>query len=178
LSYITASGGTTNINTVQLTGSLSWYANQTAITTNTTRIALFNATNISPSLIYSLGSTNWGLYVWYSYPPPPWFSGTIYNLNQTVFSPIMDMNGYSVNSTNYYILDIKSGNVDQIYFAVNGTGMTSNLSKISAYASQYNDKDPFIDLATMQVYFSSDRNGKGNFDLYRYNVKTFDKVIK
>lgn len=47
---------------------------------------------------------------------------------------------------------------------------------ISAYASSYSDRDPFVDNGgSCSVYFASDRYGKGNYDLYRYNENTFDK---
>jgi hypothetical protein len=54
----------------------------------------------------------------------------------------------------------------------NGT----NFGPITAYQSAYHDITPFVDYGGNQkVYFASDRSG--SYDLYRYNEKTFDKVI-
>ncbi|MGA2142485.1 MAG: hypothetical protein ABSG94_08675 [Brevinematales bacterium] len=59
-----------------------------------------------------------------------------------------------------------------------GTAMNLTLFAISDYVSSANDAFAYVDVAgKYKVYFSSDRTGKGNYDLYRYNVLTFDKEV-
>ncbi|NPV02002.1 MAG: hypothetical protein HPY53_11540 [Brevinematales bacterium] len=68
-----------------------------------------------------------------------------------------------------------SGN---IYFD-NGSNFVSSPFDISTsiYKSKFNDISPFIDKeGGFKLYFASDRNGKGNYDLYRYNIYTFNTL--
>ncbi|OHD53803.1 MAG: hypothetical protein A2014_11000 [Spirochaetes bacterium GWF1_49_6] len=53
------------------------------------------------------------------------------------------------------------------------TNLPFNIST-TVYQSKFNDISPFIDHeGGFKVYFASDRYGKGNFDLYRYNIYTY-----
>ncbi len=85
---------------------------------------------------------------------------------------------YEPVSENYYYIFQNSSS--QLWGgAVTSFGDVTNFFSIPAYASSYHDRDPFIDYGDVSwpVYFSSDRYGRGNFDLYRYNSMTFKKVI-
>jgi hypothetical protein len=77
-----------------------------------------------------------------------------------------------------YIFSVIS-NKPQLAWTEDFSGSFSlGLAVFPDYASAYQDTDPMVDPKTLQVYFASDRNGSGNFDLYRYNVKTFDQAMK
>lgn len=84
-------------------------------------------------------------------------------------------------STNMYILyDNISGSKHQLGGEVYSFGTTTNTTAFSIkdYASSANDAFPYIDTAGgYKVYFASDRAGNGNYDLYRYNILTYDKEV-
>lgn len=68
--------------------------------------------------------------------------------------------------------------ITQITFPTNYTLTNSftipNTLPLDPYASAFNDMSPFVDTVDdFKVYFASDRYGKGNYDLYRYNIYTF-----
>ncbi|OHD56027.1 MAG: hypothetical protein A2Y33_11275 [Spirochaetes bacterium GWF1_51_8] len=47
----------------------------------------------------------------------------------------------------------------------------------SLYQSEDNNISPYIDIESgYKVYFASDRYGKGNYDLYRYNILTYNHL--
>jgi len=59
-------------------------------------------------------------------------------------------------------------------FSITNTQTISNSIPVEAYLSKFNDMSPFVDTTDkFKVYFASDRYGKGNYDLYRYNIDTF-----
>ncbi len=71
-----------------------------------------------------------------------------------------------------------AGGVYQITGAVSITNKYLLPFAITNYNSTFNDITPFVDVTGgYKVYFASDRFGKGNYDLYRYNDITFDKII-
>ncbi len=99
-------------------------------------------------------------------------------------SPHNSVAGYQVSSgtfTSIYMLyDSTPGAKRQLGGEIYITGPASGLATyaISAYASSFNDAYPFIDTADhYKVYFSSDRYGKGYYNLYRYNTTTYDAQI-
>lgn len=81
-----------------------------------------------------------------------------------------------IDNTRYLIIQ---SSLNQIWGSTIA-GVSTNLFDIPAYSSSYNDRDPFIDWGgtLWPVYFSSDRLGKGNYDLYRYNTKTYWVVTR
>ncbi|OHD56025.1 MAG: hypothetical protein A2Y33_11265 [Spirochaetes bacterium GWF1_51_8] len=55
--------------------------------------------------------------------------------------------------------------------------VTNQAMSASLYHSSYNDISPFVDFENgYKIYFASDRYGNGNYDLYRYNLNTIDKL--
>ncbi len=83
-------------------------------------------------------------------------------------------------ATNMYIIyDTFSGAIRQLAGEVWSFGNVTNLSTfaISNYSSTADDAYPYVDTGGgYKVYFASDRLGKG-FNLYRYNVMTYDKEV-
>ncbi len=83
--------------------------------------------------------------------------------------------------TNIYALyDTMTGGRHQINGEVfiQGSGTYLVPFDISSYSSSSDDAYPFIDTGDgYKVYFASKRYGKGNYDLYRFNTKTFDAQI-
>lgn len=62
--------------------------------------------------------------------------------------------------------------------ALNTNTMNKQYFSISDYASIYHDGWPFVDVpGGFKVYYASDRYGRGNYDLYRYNKKTFNRYL-
>ncbi|OHD56026.1 MAG: hypothetical protein A2Y33_11270 [Spirochaetes bacterium GWF1_51_8] len=92
-----------------------------------------------------------------------------------------NMNGDTID---LYIAEIVTGGKHQLaaegwvksgYFT-NTVIQQLNISS-ELYSSAYNDITPFIDYqGGFKVYFASDRYGKGNYDLYRYNIYTYNKL--
>jgi len=88
----------------------------------------------------------------------------------------------SGSAQNLYILyDTISGSKHQLLglvYVINGATTNQTQFPIPSYSSSANDADPCIDIAGgYKVYFSSDRYGNGYYNLYRYNVQTFDKQV-
>ncbi|NPV02635.1 MAG: hypothetical protein HPY53_14775 [Brevinematales bacterium] len=61
-----------------------------------------------------------------------------------------------------------------VKFSILTFSVSSNINlRSEIYQSGFNDISPFIDYADgAKLYFASDRYGKGNYDLYRYNIYT------
>lgn len=138
-------------------------------------IGLFNKTNVNPYLLISAEGTNFYLHYWGD-AEGNWSSegdGGSFTL------PISKVDGFEINTPSWEQIFIFSAKASGKYQLYGGTitYVSSFSYSISRYISTYNDKDPCIDLETMKVYFASDRYGKGNYDLYRYNIITFDKVM-
>jgi len=124
----------------------------------------------------------------YSYYYNPIWDTSFASTNNLINSP------YAVNSisvrTNYddyidfYIEQVSSKgksslSAEGISSHYTGSNTVYNPFTISTpdYNSIFNDITPFIDQdGGFKVYFASDRYGKGNFDLYRYNTYTFNKL--
>lgn len=95
--------------------------------------------------------------------------------------PVVCINGFYYSSfvKNIFIMEYN----DRIYwgFVYDITTDLINVIAVSEYTptiSSYRDRSPFVDVGdSYKVYFASDRYGKGNFDLYRYNTKTFEKSL-
>ncbi|OHD56024.1 MAG: hypothetical protein A2Y33_11260 [Spirochaetes bacterium GWF1_51_8] len=69
----------------------------------------------------------------------------------------------------------------EIELAVVTGGFMTNSFILSpgVYASSYNDSTPSMDFyCGFKLYFASDRYGKGNYDLFRYNIVTPDKMTE
>lgn len=183
VSFLRKTAGQTNMMVVMLGSNYTFGTLYPSISNVTfSRIALFNQTNIdgSPLLIACAGQSNWYLRSW---GLGAWDSLVMTNKFIPSVKPIYAMNGYleewSVGAnqyTNYFIFESDNSGKRQLFLGKIGFGALTNVSAIPLYASGYNDREPDIDLKTMKVYFSSDR--RGTYDLYRYNIATFDKVRK
>lgn len=127
--------------------------------------------NTSNLITFSKGSMNSDTFMW---------GGMSYDTNVFKLSNLCyAANGFyePVSENFYYIFQNSSS---QLWGgSVTNFGNVTNFFSIPLYASSYHDRDPFIDYGDLfwPVYFSSDRYGRGNFDLYRYNSMTFKKVI-
>jgi predicted outer membrane repeat protein len=89
---------------------------------------------------------------------------------------VASANGFSLKGTKYYVFSstlVQDGK-HQIYA---GNSLLPSAFKVPAYMSAFNDFTPFVDPLTYKVYFASDRFGKGNFDLYRYNTLTYEQYL-
>jgi hypothetical protein len=105
-------------------------------------------------------------------------TGNIYALANTKY--IIQTNG----SAEIFIKDTLVKNKHQLL--LEGTlkidyGTFALISNIAIndtiYSSGFNDISPFVDFAGGgKIYFASDRFGKGNYDLYRYNVFTLNAL--
>ncbi|NPV02003.1 MAG: hypothetical protein HPY53_11545 [Brevinematales bacterium] len=179
LTFIRVSNTTTNV--------ISYNVSSVGLT-NTSAAEYLSASPkglgmIGSDLLTSMGN---GLVIQY-YKSTGWFfsSSNIYSKN------INSMNGIYFQYTNsdsveLYIEDISedgmhvlSADGDLLHFIV-GFGYTNLLFNISTpdYISKFNDITPFIDhQGGFKVYFASDRYGKkDNFDLYRYNIYTYNTL--
>jgi hypothetical protein len=89
--------------------------------------------------------------------------------------PVESANGFSMDGMDYYILNSGTSlfGKRQIMGGI-VSPMTNVFIRATDYISSYNDMTPFVDPLTYKVYFASDRYGKGNYDLYRYNTLTFN----
>jgi hypothetical protein len=114
------------------------------------------------------------------------FSSGSWTPTNTIAVPIPNNSaaGYQVpfgTFTNLYLLNANTaGSKSQLGGEISLTGPATNTSTFSipAYASGYNDAYPFIDIAdNYKVYFSSDRYGKGYYNLYRYNITTYNAQV-
>ena len=139
-------------------------------------IGLLDKTNVGPYLLVTTNGTNFSEYYWDEYG----HGWTFYSSRD--FSsdlPILSVDGFSYDYEHSFIINVMVENKYRLYggyYCIEP--LTNYLYPIKEYSSPYNDKDPCIDLATMKVYFASDRYGKGNYDLYRYNILTFDEVMQ
>jgi hypothetical protein len=92
----------------------------------------------------------------------------------------LNIQGYQAGGLNHHIMSRFTNNQYSIWSATNtGIGGFYNVngSPVKAYTNQYNDRYPFVDRRDgYRIYFASDRYGKGNYDLYRYNKLTFNLV--
>lgn len=141
------------------------------------RLLLYYHENTLPDMLSSSSFGNW------SYDSISYYNDGVDHLSGTFFS--FDPSSYNslasgtavnalietTNSRGRSVLAISLFNSFSLYtYAVDLT----NLFSPAAYQSAYNDREPSVDPLNYQVYFSSDRSG--NFDLYRYNISTFQKV--
>jgi len=142
-------------------------------------ISLLNKNDVGPSLLISDGNTYFRKYEWDSIYGSWNYAETTIDFDS---SPIYGVDGFSFGMYDYehsFIINVMVENKYRLYggyYCIEP--LTNYLYPIKEYSSPYNDKDPCIDLKTMKVYFASDRYGKGNYDLYRYNILTFDKVMQ
>ncbi len=85
----------------------------------------------------------------------------------------------SGNYINFMLMGDASGNLMgevQSYTNFGNTLAQDRNIALQDYQSTFRDITPFMDSRDgFKVYFASDRYGKGNFDLYRYNIQTYNK---
>lgn len=104
----------------------------------------------------------------------PRTNGKTMNLSKTAYAA----NGFydPIFGSTHYIFQ---NSANQLWAGkVSLSNTVTNFFDLPLYASRYRDIDPFVDSGDplWKVYFASDRNGKGNFDLYRYNYMTYRVV--
>jgi hypothetical protein len=181
ISFIRIGGNFTNVFTAQLnTTNMIIIGNPSTFSTlNVGRISILNKTNVTSSLQAATENNTWQNYAWNS--SVGWYLPNTSDISAD--KPIYSVDGYSGSNdqwVNFYIFDVLDSGRHQLYGGdINNIGgsVVTNFSPIFLYSSDFNDQDPCIDLETMKVYFSSDRYGLGNFDLYRYNILTYDTVV-
>jgi len=144
-------------------------------------VGLLNKNSLTPTLLRTTNGNDFYQNEWDTISGEWQIEPTSRDFNSTL--PIYGIDGFY---TNFFLADgfgfifttIISGKY-RLYGGFISDEMSTNYAySVSEYISSYNDKDPCIDLATMKVYFASDRYGKGNYDLYRYNILTFDEVMQ
>ena len=185
ISYICIFGESTNVVTYALDSSFTPLSALPMRIADAKHIGLFN-TDFGPNLYVANGSTNiqigdiftefdaWLNGFWDAgiYPSAPTYS----------ISGFFDSYGGGSGIGNYFICDSFTNGKRQIsvYVYINTeVPVTTNITTfyfIPQYESSYNDINPFVDKdGGFKVYFSSDRNG--TYDLYRYNITTFDNLV-
>jgi hypothetical protein len=196
ISFLVVSNNATNLYTAPIDSNFSTTSNATLAFASipATHISLYDKSNyIIPTytptnnLLVSTGGSlcsnyQWsplGLTNWTTYQP---------DIDAGQTGSVYGIDGYPAPLPYYgslFLMDIQSNNHRQLYFGAlwvsNTSGnytYTTNIYNISDYSSSYNDGYPCIDVATLKVYFSSTRFGKGFWNLYRFNIKTFDKEIQ
>lgn len=178
---VTLAGSNTNVVTFYLSNDFKVYTTSyLQLSGGFKHVSVISKTNITPRLICSLGTTNVQQSSWDTNVSagPCWKPVTV--LSSSFTNNVYSTSGYMisvVSNTSYFLLDALSGGKRKFFFLYNQGSFINIFATIPAYISSYNDRDVDIDLQTMKIYFSSDRFGRGNFDLYRYNHVTFDKII-
>lgn len=171
--YLAFIRGISNV-VMEMTGSFLPVSNIGVITYAFGNLGLFQHTNtndtwyvvIEPSIMRMLGT--------------PSFEGGAGN-NPFIPGGLVCGNLYFENGINFMVFESNN----RIYWATNYgldiESFTPPFRIIPDYIpedSSVKDASPFVDVPTKKVYFSSDRKKGNNFDLYRYNNMTFDKVMK
>ena len=200
ISYLVVSNGTTNLYSTMIDTNFAGLSPAVLDipSIQATHISLYDKTDASvptyPPYSYlsvSTGSSLTSNYQWsvYAASNTEYWVTYIPLLDASNAGNIYGIDGYTAPSPYYgqlFLMDIQSNSQRQLYFGalwVSNTSGTShviltNIYQISDYSSGYNDGYPCIDLTTMKVYFSSTRYGKGFWNLYRFNIKTFDREIQ
>jgi hypothetical protein len=139
-----------------------------------------------PELVAANGDVMWTSYGWdysavnWTFPSPQYPGPDNSNPITSVSGfRTVDPNDYMETAT-WHILSVTADGRNQICVSgiSNDYGSVSyKYFRVSPYVSAFNDKDPYVDIDDLKVYFSSDRYGKGNFDLYRYNDARYDRVF-
>jgi hypothetical protein len=197
ISYLVVSNDSTNLYSTAIDNNFAGMspASLAAASISATHISLFDkeygsilgsagtsylAVSTGTSLCSNYAWSPLGLTNWTTYQP---------SINSSQSGQVFGIDGYTAPSPYFgqiFLADIVNNSQHQLYFGglwVSNTSGTShviltNIFKISDYSSSYDDGYPCIDLTTMKVYFSSKRFGKGFWNLYRFNIKTFDKEIQ
>lgn len=131
-----------------------------------------------PNLLISSGYEYWFTCGW----DGNWASSGIQSPIPNNTMPINSAGGFQTvdliaeQTAYWYILTVQAGGRSQIYAGGNTNFFGYNFFSVLPYLSSYNDKEAIVDQDDSKVYFSSDRYGKGNYDLYRYNLVRYDTV--
>jgi hypothetical protein len=177
-------GASTNIRTFLVSNTFNVYSmgmGADPTMANAKSIALLSKTNHMPGLLISIDSTNLLQSTWNTNAfstSPCWNSPSSMLIGST--TSVLGIDGYHIGTTswtNIYIYDVLFEGKRTLFKGFVASAPATNFQQILEYASDFNDAQPCLDLITMKVYFSSDRYGKGNYDLYRYNTLTFDKAM-
>lgn len=187
ITLIRVSGTTTNLVTSMLKPDFSFQQDCGSIPSDgAKRISIRREGPDSTSLVAATGSSNWNEYYW-SYLTPNWdyFNPTdgLGNGLRSIISADCFMTG-AVNEMSswvfWYVFSAVRDGRSQIYAGGSTNYSYSEISKtfypVGPYQSAFNDRDPFVDEGDAKIYFSSDRFGKGNYDLYRHNVMRYTAI--
>ncbi len=147
------------------------------------RVSLKGRLTLVPTLLRAVGEAYWEEWEWNAASSGDWMymnSCTLSNMVAPVFSVDGFMTELGVESwVDWFIISVKVGGSFQIYAGAEWSypsgGEGHNYFPVPFYTSSFNDKDPFVDVTDFRVYFASDRYRKNNYDLYRYNILTYDK---
>ncbi len=175
ISFIRTLGNSTNIITYKLNSSLQTAGFQQAFSNlSAIQIGLLDTGNLfSNMLLISDGTVVVKEYFDYGTGFVTWSLTS----NITIASPVQSANGYQIPVGPIQCYISGSGSLLLAGFAIDQNQNIKYLD-FSGYSSGYHDIQPFVDTADgYKIYFASDRYGKGNYDLYRYNTKTFDNVV-
>ena len=182
ISFLRGAGQLTNLETVLLNPDFSMNSNIGGITSHSYGKISIIKRESSLYLLIASGNNSWMEYSWNIDDSANWYDSeymtyTLSNMNDPVYS----INGYAISesyyTTNWYIFSVMKNGKHQIFAgADNNVDYSQCFFPVKPYESTYNDKDPIIDGDDQKVYFASDRYGKGNYDLYRYNLVRYDAV--
>lgn len=187
ISYIQISNYKTNIYTALLDDNFNIKSEPyLSFSTNATHISILNKNEFAPYMLVSLG-TNFILRAYFDYYTTTNWSSFSSNFTYYGSASIYGADGFYAPEPFYgrlYLLDCaQSPQYSWYYGAIwntNGeyTARLTNFTKIPSYACEYDEGWPCVDLLNYKVYFSSKRHGKGNWDLYRYNLNTLTNNIQ
>ncbi len=136
---------------------------------------------INPMLMYTTNGTNFITVDWVDSGNIGWYGGLVpqnIGINSN-FIYSVGLGYYSTKGgfigSNYIITLYVNGHYQMFIAGIWASPSVVSNTAIAIYSSDVNDRDPYVDIIdNYKVYFSSDRYGKGNYDLYRYNLKTFN----
>ncbi|MGA2142976.1 MAG: hypothetical protein ABSG94_11220 [Brevinematales bacterium] len=178
ITYLSVSGGATNILTYQLTPSFQTNGGMLS------EIGIYDAVHISYiagasslSIVEKSLPDQVSLYHWNA---GYWMASTTITVSAPHNSAAGFQNANGSFASLYMLYDSTSGSKRQLNGEISVTGPANAYSAINmpVYASSANDAYPFIDTAdNYKVYFASDRYGKGNYDLYRYNNTAYNNQV-
>ncbi len=183
ISFIMESNKISSIITYTLDNNLNFSGSTSAVPSgpyNPTHISLFKDSQGKIYLITADGLANYYRFIFND------SSGVVWNLDygsDTAMSA-NSISGYMIKgavfTNNIMVYDTVTNGKHQLRgeaFMQAGYKLFVPF-EISAYSSSANDAYPFVDAeGGYKVYFASDRYGKGNYDLYRYNTKTFEAQV-
>lgn len=169
LSFIRISNTTTNMISYHLNNSyVASFADGTPFSSSFLHISLIPVIGGVYAIYAAIGTTNVLTYTYSGSSMPVIFSGASFNVN----FPIRGIAGYPVAANNFNLLLNKT---DNQFTGMNKNSTNNIYFNTPLYGSPFQDSYPFVDPVNYKVYFASTRYG--TYDLFRYNLIKFNKIV-